>query len=317
MPRSGRNVTAEEISSGVDLSGKNAIVTGASAGLGLETARVLALRGAHVIMACRDLEKARRARKRLVREGEGRIDAEALELQELDLASLASVRACAEAVRTTGRSVHLLVNNAGVMLPDRCETADGFEAHYGTNHLGHFLLTNLLLEPLRAAGAARVVCVSSAAMRASGLTRECDDLNWEHRRWSGVRAYGSSKLMNLLFAKAFDRRYRNDGIVANALHPGMVRTDLARSQPLPFLLFGFVMLPWIQTVEAGAATTLYASTAPEYARTGGAYLARCAPARVPSIAADDEVQERLWEISAEATGLGRAVAATQSSEGTS
>lgn len=319
MAQTDRDVTAEGVSSGVDLSGKTAVVTGASAGLGVETARVLAVRGAQVIMACRDLEKASRARRRLVREAGGAFDEGALELCELDLASLDSVQTCAATLSRAGRPIDLLVNNAGVMLSDRRETVDGFEAHYGTNHLGHFLLTNLLVDSLRAAQGARVICLASAAMHASGMTRDLVDLNWERRRWSGVRAYGSSKLMNLMFARSFNRRHRAEGVVANALHPGMVRTDLARSQPLRFLLLGFVMLPWMKTVEAGAATTLYAATAPECARAGGEYLSNCAPGRAPALAGDEEVQERLWAVSAEATGLearSRAMC-PQTSEGTS
>ncbi len=290
----------------MDLSGTCAVVTGANAGIGLETARVLALRGAHVVMACRDAEKARRARKTLLREAAGALADESLETRSLDLASLASVRRFAEELVGDGRPIDVLVNNAGVMLPKRSETADGFEAHFGTNHLGHFLLTNLLLEPLRAAGArggARVVNVASEAMRMSGLTPALEDLNWERRRWSGWRAYGSSKLMNLLFTRAFHRRHARDGITSNALHPGMVRTDLARAQPPSFLVLGLVAWPWMKKVDAGAATTVYAATAPEYATTGGVYLADCAPTRAPKLASDEDVQERLWSISEEAVGL--------------
>lgn len=305
MGRPNRKSTAEEVSVGVDLSGRLAIVTGANAGIGRETARVLALRGAHVIMACRDLEKARRARKTVVRESEGAISDDAFELRELDLASLESVRAFATGFLSQGRPLDLLVNNAGVMLPTREVTSDGFEAHFGTNHLGHFLLTNLLLESLRAAGAARVVNVASEAMQMSGLTADLDDLNWERKRWSGWRAYGSSKLMNLMFARTIQRRYAEEGITSNALHPGIVRTELARSQSGPFIVLGLVLWPWMKKVPAGAATSVYAATAPECATDGGRYLADCAPARAPKLAANEAVQDRLWDLSVEATGLRR------------
>lgn len=303
MAKPNRKSTAEGVSEGVDLSGQTAVVTGANAGIGLETARVLALRGAHVIMACRDLDKAKRARKTVVRESEGALSADSFEVCALDLASLESVRACASGLVATGRPIHLLVNNAGVMLPNRRVTSDGFEAHFGTNHLGHFLFTNLLLEPLRAAGQARVVNVASEAMQMSGLTAELEDLNWERKKWSGWKAYGSSKLMNLMFTRALHRRFGEDGITSNALHPGIVRTELARSQSGPFVLLGLLMLPWMKKVQGGAATSVYAATAPEYGTTGGAYLADCAPTRAPKLAANEDVQERLWSMSVEATGL--------------
>jgi len=299
-----RKSTAEDVSVGVDLSGRTAIVTGANTGIGLETARVLALRGAHVVMACRDLDKARKARKTLVRESNGSLGEASFEPRSLDLGSLASVRSFAQEIASENRPVHLLVNNAGIMLPTRQETSDGFEAHFGTNHLGHFLLTNLLLEPLRAGAPSRVVNVASEAMRMSGLTRELDDLNWERKKWSGWKAYGSSKLMNLLFTRAWHRRHGAEGITSNALHPGMVRTELARSQSWPFLLLGLVAWPWMKQVDGGAATTVYAATAPEYGRKGGEYLADCAPARAPKLAADEGIQEGLWARSAELTGLG-------------
>lgn len=300
-----RKSTAEEVSAGIDLSGRTAIVTGANAGIGRETARVLALRGARVIMACRDLEKARRARKTVVRESAGALSVDSFELGELDLASLASVRAFAARYAAEGRPLDLLVNNAGVMLPTREVTSDGFEAHFGTNHLGHFLLTNLLLEPLRASGAARVVNVASEAMQMSGLTAKLEDLNWERKKWSGWKAYGSSKLMNLLFARTIQRRYAGQGITSNALHPGIVRTELARSQSGAFVVLGLFLLPWMKKVPAGAATSVYAATAPECATHGGQYLADCAPTRAPKLAADEDVQDRLWDLSADATGLGR------------
>lgn len=301
-----RKSTAEEVSRGVELTGRTAVVTGANAGIGLETARTLALRGCQVVMACRNQEKAASARKTIVREAGGAISADLLEPREIDLADLASVRRFAEGFVAEGRPLHLLINNAGVMLPDRRETRDGFEAHFGTNHLGHFLLTNLLLEPLRAAAPARVVNVASEAMQMSGLTAELDDLNWERKKWSGWKAYGSSKLMNLLFTRAFFRRHGGDGITSNALHPGIVRTELARSQTGLLVVFGLFLIPWMKKAPQGAATTVYAATAPEYETTGGAYLADCAPTRAPKLAADEDVQERLWAISAEATGLASA-----------
>lgn len=316
MARFNRKSTAEEVSAGIDLTGKTAIVTGANTGIGLETARVLALRGAQVVMACRDLEKAERGRMTVVRESGGALSPDSFELRELDLAALASVRAFGEAFVAEGRPLHLLVNNAGIMIPDRRETADGFEAHFGTNHLGHFLLTNLLLDALRAGAPARVVNVASEAMQMSGLTRELDDLDWKQKKWSGWKAYGSSKIMNLMFTRALHRRYVGDGITSNALHPGIVRTELARSQTGWFVAVGLLMLPWMKKVDAGAATSVYLATAPDFEREGGGYFADCAATRAPKLAADEEVQERLWEISVARTGLAPRARA-QTSDGTS
>jgi NAD(P)-dependent dehydrogenase (short-subunit alcohol dehydrogenase family) len=290
------------VSEGVDLSGKWAIVTGASGGIGLETARVLALRGGSVMMACRDLEKGGVARRRIAEEAGGRIDPEALRLARLDLASLESVREFAGGVLATDRPVHLLINNAGVMLRARRETRDGFESHFGINHLGHFLLTNLLLERIRASAPARIVNVSSEAMHFASLTPELSDLNWEKRRFSGWRSYGDSKLMNLLFSNELNRRLEGTRVTAVALHPGMVTTELGRDQTGWMKLLGVAMLPFMKTVERGAATTLFAATCPELPDRGTTYLADCAPARPPKLAGNRELEEKLWKISERLTG---------------
>ena len=302
-PRFGRKSTAEEVSAGVDLSGRHAVVTGASAGIGLETARVLALRGASVTMACRNLEKTQAARERLVAESRGRIAAEDLEIQHLNLASLESVRAFAREFLAQRCPIHLLVNNAGVMLPDRRETADGFEAHFGTNHLGHFLLTSLLLDRIRESAPARIVNVSSEAMQFASLTPELSDLNWEERRFSGWRSYGDSKLMNLMFTNELNRRFEGAGVTAVALHPGIVMTDLARDQTPWMHLVGILARPFSKAIDRGAATTLYAALHADPARKGESYLADCAPARSAKLAGVQDVESKLWSLSEELTGL--------------
>jgi len=295
--RFGRRSTAEEVSEGVDLSGRHAIVTGASAGIGLETARVLALRGAGVTMACRDLAKGEAARQRIVAASEGRIALEALSLEHLDLASLDSVREFARGFLASNRPIHLLINNAGVMLPDRRETRDGFEAHFGVNHLGHFLLTSLLLDRLRASAPARIVNVSSAAMQFASLKPDLSDLNWQERRYSGWRSYGDSKLMNLMFTNELNRRLDGSGVTAAALHPGMVTTELGRDQKGWLNWVGIVVRPFMKTAEQGAATTLYAATCPEPLQPDESYLADCAPARPARLAGDRDVAARLWALS--------------------
>ena len=209
-----------------DQSGRVAIVTGANSGLGLVTARELARAGARVVMACRDEEKGREA----VRAVEVRAPGSELELEALDLASLDSVRSFAERVRERHAALDLLINNAGVMATPRRETADGFELQFGTNHLGHFALTGLLLDTLEGRDDARVVTLSSGAHRSGRIA--FDNLGGERRyfRW---RAYGQSKLANLMFALELDRRLRAAGstIKSLAAHPGWSATNLQTSGP--------------------------------------------------------------------------------------
>jgi NAD(P)-dependent dehydrogenase (short-subunit alcohol dehydrogenase family) len=289
------------VSEGLDLRGRHAVVTGANTGIGYETARVLALRGAEVTLACRDAEKAEAARERIAHEGNGRIDAAGLHVLRLDLAQLESVRNAADELLASGRSIDWLVNNAGVMLPDRRETRDGFEAHFGINHLGHFLWTTRLLPRLRESAGARVVMVSSEALHFATLTSELHDIDWQERRFSGWRSYGDSKLANVLFARELSRRLEGEGIVAHALHPGIVRTELARDQRWPMKIVGLLMLPALKSPECGAATTLYAATAPDLAASGGGYFADCSPANAGTKADDRDLAESLWKRSEELT----------------
>jgi NAD(P)-dependent dehydrogenase (short-subunit alcohol dehydrogenase family) len=293
----GRQSTAEEVAAGIDLTGQHAIVTGASGGIGLETARVLALCGATVTMACRNLEKTELARQQVLETSQGRIADDALQISHLDLASLASIREFATAFLARDEPLRLLINNAGVMLPDRRETSDGFEAHLGVNHLGHFLLTNLLLERILTSGSARIVNVSSDAMHFASLTPELEDLNWERRSYSGWRSYGDSKLMNLMFSNELNRRFADKGLGAAALHPGIVRTELARDQSRWMQVIGILALPFSKAVERGAATTIYAATRSDPTEPGNSYLSDSAPARPAKLAGTQEVEAKLWDLS--------------------
>jgi NAD(P)-dependent dehydrogenase (short-subunit alcohol dehydrogenase family) len=304
VARYNRWTTAEQVSEGIDLTGRNALITGANTGIGMETARVLALRGAHVTMACRNIEKAEQARRSIVNSAAGRIDESQLDLLQLDLNSLGKTRAAAQEFKNRGLPLHLLVNNAGIMIPMERRTEDGFEAHLGINHLAHFLFTNLILDALRAAGRARVVIVSSLAMSGATLTPALHDLNWKQRKFRGFPSYGDSKLMNLMFARELHRRYAKDGIVANALHPGIIPTELARDQNLGGMLLGILALPFMRSVPRGAATSVYVATSPEYGLRGGLYFSDCREKSPPhKLALDDQVCGALWQRSCELTGL--------------
>ncbi|MBO1326006.1 SDR family NAD(P)-dependent oxidoreductase [Acetobacter sp. TBRC 12305] len=214
--------TTDDVLSGVSLTGKRVLVTGVSAGLGVETARALAAHGAHVVGAVRDLAKAERATDQVraaAAQGGG-----AFELTALDLADLASVRACADRLNAQGAPFDLVIANAGVMATPFGHTKDGFETQFGTNHLGHFVLVNRIAGLLREG--ARLVNVSSAGHRFADV--DLDDPNFEHTPYAPFVAYGRSKTANILFAVAFDARHRSRGVRATAVHPGGIMTELVR-----------------------------------------------------------------------------------------
>jgi NAD(P)-dependent dehydrogenase (short-subunit alcohol dehydrogenase family) len=287
-----------------DQTGRTALVTGANSGLGLHTSLALARRGARVLMACRNPEKAGEALQRVT----GDVPGAKAELVSLDLASLESVRAAAAEVADRTGELDLLVDNAGVMAIPRAQTADGFEMQLGTNHLGHFALTGLLLPQLLAATAPRVVVVSSDAHKIGRM--RFDDLMAEksYGRWS---AYGQSKLANLLFMRELHRRA--DGrLAAVAAHPGYAATNLQSNYGNPvvdlFMKIGNRVLA--QSDEAGAWPQLYAATMPdvksgEYFGPSGMFGLRGGPHRdTPTRAAsDDEAARRLWEVSEQLTGV--------------
>jgi NAD(P)-dependent dehydrogenase (short-subunit alcohol dehydrogenase family) len=295
MATFGKKSTAQQVSEGINLTGKNALITGANTGLGKETTRVLALRGARVTMACRDIEKAEAARTSILQQHRGQIAPEQLDILKLDMNSLAGVRESAEQFLRWQRPLHLLINNAGIMIPMERRTADGFEAHLGINHLAHFLFTGLLMPQLIAANGARVVMVASAAMAMANLTADLHDLNWEQRDFSGMKSYGDSKLMNLLFARELNRRYSDQGIVSNALHPGVIATELARDQNKLMMIVGIVALPFMKSIAQGAATSVYVATAPAYENVGGLYFKNCNEAK-PEFKGwrDDALSVALW-----------------------
>ncbi|MCE9515143.1 MAG: oxidoreductase [Mycobacterium sp.] len=294
-----------------DQTGRIAVVTGSNTGLGFDTARVLAARGATVVMACRDTTKADAAATRIRELTPGARVA----VQELDLGSLASVRRGAGAIASDYPRIDLLINNAGVMYPPKQVTADGFELQFGTNHLGHFALTGLLLGNLLPVAGARVVAVASVAHKIRARI-DFEDLQWERRRYGRVASYGQSKLANLMFAYELQRRlvaanHNADRTVAVAAHPGVAATELTRHIPL-MNLPGFSRLSGmlLNTAEMGALATLRAATDP--AVTGGEYYGpdglaglRGHPRKVESSrqSQDGEIQRRLWQVSEQLTGV--------------
>jgi NAD(P)-dependent dehydrogenase (short-subunit alcohol dehydrogenase family) len=297
--------TADDIQ---DQTGRTAIVTGANSGIGFETAKELARHGAHVVMACRDPQKAQRAADVLVAE----IPEVSLELMRLDLADLSSVRAFADAFLTSHQRLDLLVNNAGIMMTPYGTTTDGFEQQFGTNHLGHFALTGLLIDPILETDKARVVNVSSAGHRMGSM--DFENLQYEHGGYKAAQAYGRSKLANLLFTYELQRRFRRFGASADALaaHPGNSNTNLGRhldryrvariARPLSVAVS--------QSAAMGALPTLRAATDPDV--LGGQYFGpsgfmeqkghpKVVASNDASHRADDA--RRLWTLSEQLTGV--------------
>ncbi|MFJ7215066.1 SDR family NAD(P)-dependent oxidoreductase [Amycolatopsis sp. NPDC098790] len=282
--------------------GRVAVITGANTGLGFETARRLAERGAAVVLAVRDTDKGKQAA--------ARIDGD-VSVQELDLTSLDSVRAAAAALRTTHPRIDLLINNAGVMYTPKQTTHDGFEMQFGTNHLGHFALTGLLLDSLLPVPGSRVVTVSSTGHRIRAAIH-FDDLQWE-RSYSRAAAYGQSKLANLMFTYELQRRLAAHGstTAAVAAHPGVSNTDLVRNTPaVARRLITWLAPVLAQPATAGALPTLRAATDPsvlggQYYGPDGLAERRGAPKLVTSSpdSYDFTVQQRLWAVSEDLTGV--------------
>lgn len=284
-----------------DLRGKTAIVTGANSGLGFHTAEALAAKGARVIMACRNLEKAEEAAARV----RAKVPGADLEVRALDLGSLASIHAFAEAFEREHPALHLLINNAGIMMCPFGKTADGFETQFGTNHLGHFALTGLLLGVLAKTPGARIVNVSSLAHLGGKI--DFDNLNGE-RSYNRTRAYNQSKLANLLFTLELQRRLERvgAGAIAVAAHPGWSATNLQAHAALFRAMNPLVA----QSAEMGALPTLRAATAPdvrggEYYGPGRLFEMNGPPkrARRSPRARDASVAERLWQVSEKMTGV--------------
>jgi NAD(P)-dependent dehydrogenase (short-subunit alcohol dehydrogenase family) len=298
--------TADQVIANTDLSGKNVIVTGANSGIGKETSRVLAKNGANVIMACRSLERGQEAIEEIKKQHP---DAK-VHLLPLDLGSLKSVKEFAHEFDALKLPLHILICNAGIMATPFSQTPEGHELQFGTNHLGHFLLTKLLLPRLKEGQPSRVVVVSSTAHRFSGIN--FDDINGKGTWYTGstyskFKAYGQSKAANILFAIELDRRMRAQGlqITANALHPGAIKTNLQLhvqdsnvvkySEKLKLDTYFF------KTIPQGAATSVYVACSPSIEGIGGRYFSDSNLAVPATHACDPNVARRLWDVSEEMT----------------
>ena len=266
------------------MKGKICIVTGGNTGIGKATVEGLARQGATVILACRDLDKGRAAQAEIV----AKLPGAEIELMRLDLASLASVREFAKAFTEKHPRLDVLVENAGVSTGKRQLTADGFEMDFGVNHLGHFLLTELLLPTLEASSPSRVVVVASSVHK--GAKIDFDDLQGE-KSWGIVRFYGQSKLCNMLFVRSLAKRLEGKGVVVNALHPGVIATELARDFPAPLRWMAKL---FFKSAEKGARTSIHVATSKEAGDVSGKYFADSKEAKPSPEALDDAVAERLW-----------------------
>jgi NAD(P)-dependent dehydrogenase (short-subunit alcohol dehydrogenase family) len=289
----GAKSTAEDVTAGLDLTGRTALVTGANSGLGLETARVLALRGATVIAAARTMDKAREACAQI---GD-RAQPAALELTDFD-----SLVTGTDAVRALDRPIDMLILNAGIMALPTLEQVRGLEKQFVTNHLGHFIVGNRLLPQVEAAPQGRVVVLTSSAYKWAPPTGiEFDNLSGE-RGYEPNRMYGQSKLANHLYARELGRRLQGTPTTANSAHPGVILTNLGRHYPA-WQIFIARLIGWtfMKSIEAGAATTCYVATAPALANVCGQYFADCNPQSPGGHMEDDALAARLWAVSEELT----------------
>ena len=313
MPKAfGAESTTDEVLDGLDLAGKRVLVTGVSAGLGVETVRALAAHGANIVGTARDLDKARGALKTAF---EQRANGATIDLVECDLASLKSVRKAADEILARKKPFDVIIANAGVMACPQGKTADGFETQFGTNHLGHFVFVNRLVPALKSGG--RVIVLSSAGHQMSDV--DLDDPNFERGEYRAFTAYGRSKTANILYAVALDRRLKGRGMRAAALHPGGIQTELGRHMTPE--LMQEMMPRWTQMkggpmrfkdVPQGAATTVWCAFVAPADAVGGRYCEDCHVAEinddatsrvgVRSYALDPARAEALWRKSEELVG---------------
>ncbi|XP_063702276.1 retinol dehydrogenase 13-like [Culicoides brevitarsis] len=275
--------------------GKIVVITGANTGIGKETAKELAKRGAHVYMACRSMKRCEAARDEILLASKN----PNVHCRECDLASFASIKEFAKKFKEEQPKLDILINNGGVMRCPRMFTREGIELQIGVNHFGHFLLTTLLLDQLKKAAPSRVVVVSSLAHERGHL--QVDDLNSDKHYDSGA-AYNQSKLANLLFTRSLSQRLAGSGVTVNALHPGVVNTELGRHMGMFSSFLGKIFVkpflwPFFKEPIAGAQTTLYVALDPDLEKITGKYFSDCALKTPAAQAMDDKMAEWLWQVS--------------------
>jgi len=288
---------------------KTVIVTGGNSGIGLETAVGLTRLGAHVVITARNQAKGEAA----LADIKNRSESDSVELMLADFSSLASIRSFVEKFKANHDRLDVLVNNAGGINTSRSETLDGFETTFGVNHLGYFLVTNLLLDMVKASAPARVVSVSSGAhLRAKGI--DFDDLNAD-QGYSGMGVYGRSKLANVLFTYELARRIEGSGVTANCLHPGVVRSGFGQNNggliALVFKSAYTLMTPFTKSNAQGAETSIYLASSPEVEGVTGKYFADSRETPSSEASHDEEAAKQLWEISEQMTGLAAAKSQTR------
>ncbi|CAD6257904.1 unnamed protein product [Miscanthus lutarioriparius] len=301
--------TAEEVTAGVDAINLTAIVTGATNGIGKETARVLALRGAKVIIPARTLESGLKVKESLAEQ----VPSSKLHVMEMDLSSLSSVRDFARSFDSSHEHLNLLINNAGIMACPYQLSKDGIELQFATNHVGHFLLTNLLLDKMKSTARetgvqGRIINVSSIAHKSDGTCFELNKLN-DKARYQPFIAYAHSKLANILHANELSRRFQEEGcnLTANSLHPGAIITNIIRyvagnNSALISVLSPVANLV-LKSIPQGAATTCYLALHPNVKDVSGKYFSDCNEATPTAVARDSELAKRLWSFSEELVGI--------------
>jgi len=277
--------------------GRICVITGANTGIGKAAAEALAALGAHVVMVCRNKARGEQALLDVNAAGANGGRGGSAELHIADLSSQSEVRRVAAEMIAAHPVIHVLVNNAGLALKKRELTVDGIERTFAVNYLAYFMLANLLLPALRAAGNARIVNVSSAAHGGGRL--EFDNLQGE-RRYRNIAMYAASKLEDVMFTYALARRLAGSGVTANALHPGVVATEIWRQVPILNLLSSWFML----SPEKGARTTVHLAASPDVAGVSGSYFIKCEPAKTVPSSHDQPLQEKLWATSVALTGVG-------------
>ncbi|XP_073344990.1 retinol dehydrogenase 12-like [Pagrus major] len=291
-----RNLFSGPWSSAAKLDGKTVVITGANTGIGKEAALDLATRGAKIIMGCRDMEKAEAAVKEIIERSAN----QNVSCLKLDLSDSKSIREFAEAINKDEPKLDILINNAGVMVCPYGKTADGFEMQIGVNHFGHFLLTYLLIDLIKKSAPARIITVSSMAHSWGSINLE--DINSE-KSYDKSKAYSQSKLANVLFSHTLAKKLEGTGVTTYSLHPGVVQTDLWRHLSGPQQFVMKMVSPFTKNSVQGAQTTIYCAVEPSLENQTGGYYSDCAPAKCSTAGKNDDLAEKLWDLSCQLLSL--------------